>query len=76
MNERLRAGFAILVGANGPAHPDPSYDPTENLFAGLALGQREQRPARADLDVVGMRADGQDRQRPVGGDAQRQRFHE
>jgi ABC-2 type transport system permease protein len=32
-------GFAILVGANGPAHPDPSYDPTENLFAGLALGQ-------------------------------------
>jgi ABC-2 type transport system permease protein len=32
-------GFAVLVGANGPAHPDPSYDPTENLFAGLALGQ-------------------------------------
>jgi len=33
------AGFAVLVGANEPAHPAPSYDPTENLFAGLALGQ-------------------------------------
>ena len=32
-------GFAALVGANSPLHPDPSYDPTENLFAGLALGQ-------------------------------------
>lgn len=32
-------GFAVLVGATGPVHPDPSYDPTENLFAGLALGQ-------------------------------------
>lgn len=32
-------GFAILVGANGPVHPDPSFDPTESLFAGLALGQ-------------------------------------
>jgi hypothetical protein len=32
-------GFAVLVGANGPAHPDSSYDPTENLFTGLALGQ-------------------------------------
>jgi hypothetical protein len=43
---------------------------------GLALGQREQRPARADLDVVRVRADGQDGQRPARGDAQRQRFHE
>jgi len=32
-------GFAILVGATGPVRPGPSYDPTENLFAGLALGQ-------------------------------------
>jgi hypothetical protein len=32
-------GFAILVGATGPAGPGPSYDPTESLFAGLALGQ-------------------------------------
>ena len=32
-------GFAALVGATGPLHPDPSYDPTESLFAGLALGQ-------------------------------------
>jgi ABC-2 type transport system permease protein len=31
--------LAALVGANSPQHPDPSYDPTENLFAGLALGQ-------------------------------------
>jgi ABC-2 type transport system permease protein len=32
-------GFAALVGATGPRHPSPSYDPTEELFAGLALGQ-------------------------------------
>jgi hypothetical protein len=32
-------GLAVLVGATGPAHPAPSYDPTEELFAGLALGQ-------------------------------------
>ena len=32
-------GFAALVGATSPRHPDPSFDPVENLFAGLALGQ-------------------------------------
>jgi ABC-2 type transport system permease protein len=32
-------GLAVLVGATGPVHPAPSYDPTEELFAGLALGQ-------------------------------------
>jgi ABC-2 type transport system permease protein len=32
-------GLAAVVGANGPTHPDPSFDPTEELFAGLALGQ-------------------------------------
>jgi ABC-2 type transport system permease protein len=32
-------GFAALIGATAPNHPDPSFDPTENLFAGLALGQ-------------------------------------
>jgi ABC-2 type transport system permease protein len=32
-------GFAALVGTASPRHPGPSYDPTENLFAGLALGQ-------------------------------------
>jgi ABC-2 type transport system permease protein len=32
-------GLAAVVGATGPVHPDPSYDPTEELFAGLALGQ-------------------------------------
>ena len=32
-------GFAVLVGANGPLHPGPSYDPTEKRSAGLALGQ-------------------------------------
>jgi hypothetical protein len=32
-------GIAILVGLNAPAHPDPNYDPTENGFAGLAVGQ-------------------------------------
>jgi hypothetical protein len=32
-------GIAILVGLNAPAHPSPDYDPTENGFAGLAIGQ-------------------------------------
>src|ERR1700733_12389919 len=32
-------GLAILVGLKTPAHPDPSYDPAENGFAGLAIGQ-------------------------------------
>jgi hypothetical protein len=32
-------GIAILVGLKAPAHPDPSYDPTEDGFAGLAIGQ-------------------------------------
>jgi len=32
-------GLAILVGLKTPAHPDPSYDPTEDGFAGLAIGQ-------------------------------------
>src|ERR1700733_365695 len=32
-------GIAVLVGLKAPAHPDPSYDPTENGFAGLAIGQ-------------------------------------
>lgn len=32
-------GLAVLVGATGPQHPDSSYDPTETLFTGLAVGQ-------------------------------------
>jgi len=32
-------GLAILIGLKTPAHPDPSYDPTEDGFAGLAIGQ-------------------------------------
>jgi ABC-2 type transport system permease protein len=32
-------GFAVLVGATAPTRPSPSYDPTESLLAGLALGQ-------------------------------------
>lgn len=32
-------GIAIVAGAGGPTRPDPSYDPTETGFAGLALGQ-------------------------------------
>jgi hypothetical protein len=32
-------GLAVLIGLKTPAHPDPSYDPTENGFAGLAIGQ-------------------------------------
>ena len=32
-------GFAALVGATASTHPDSSFDPTEELFAGLALGQ-------------------------------------
>src|ERR1700722_6096838 len=32
-------GLAILIGLKTPAHPGPFYDPTENGFAGLAIGQ-------------------------------------
>ena len=32
-------GIAVLIGLKTPAHPDPSYDPAENGFAGLAVGQ-------------------------------------
>jgi ABC-2 type transport system permease protein len=32
-------GLAIVAGAVAHAHPDPSYDPTEQSFSGLALGQ-------------------------------------
>jgi hypothetical protein len=32
-------GYAILVGADGPTHPDPGYDPTNNVEQGLLLGQ-------------------------------------
>ena len=32
-------GIAALAGASASTHPDASFDPTETLFAGLALGQ-------------------------------------
>jgi len=32
-------GLAILVGLKAPAHPGADYDPTEQGFAGLAVGQ-------------------------------------
>ena len=32
-------GLAILIGLKAPAHPGADYDPTENGFAGLAVGQ-------------------------------------
>ncbi|MCW2895434.1 MAG: putative integral rane protein [Actinomycetia bacterium] len=32
-------GLAILVGLKAPAHPGASFDPTEDGFAGLAVGQ-------------------------------------
>ncbi|HEY4853410.1 MAG TPA: ABC transporter permease [Streptosporangiaceae bacterium] len=32
-------GLAILAGATGPVHPDPSYDPTANSLAGGLIGQ-------------------------------------
>ena len=32
-------GLAILVGLKTQAHPGADYDPTENGFAGLAVGQ-------------------------------------
>jgi ABC-2 type transport system permease protein len=32
-------GLAILIGLKTPAHPGAGYDPTENGFAGLAVGQ-------------------------------------
>jgi ABC-2 type transport system permease protein len=32
-------GLAILLGLKAPAHPGPDYDPTNNGFTGLAIGQ-------------------------------------
>jgi ABC-2 type transport system permease protein len=32
-------GIAVLVGLKAPAHPGPSYDPTDDGFAGLVIGQ-------------------------------------
>jgi ABC-2 type transport system permease protein len=32
-------GLAILIGLKTPAHPGADYDPTEEGFAGLAIGQ-------------------------------------
>jgi ABC-2 type transport system permease protein len=32
-------GLAILAGATGPVHPDPSYDPTANSLVGGLIGQ-------------------------------------
>jgi ABC-2 type transport system permease protein len=32
-------GYSILAGAGGPTHPDPGYDPTNNVEMGLLLGQ-------------------------------------
>jgi ABC-2 type transport system permease protein len=32
-------GYATLVGAGGPTHPDQGYDPTNNVLQGLLLGQ-------------------------------------
>jgi ABC-2 type transport system permease protein len=32
-------GIAILVGIKAPVHPGPDFDPTEDGFAGLAIGQ-------------------------------------
>jgi ABC-2 type transport system permease protein len=31
--------YAGLAGAGGPTHPDPGYDPTNNVLMGLLLGQ-------------------------------------
>jgi ABC-2 type transport system permease protein len=32
-------GYSILAGAGEPTHPDPGYDPTNNVLQGLLLGQ-------------------------------------
>jgi ABC-type transport system involved in multi-copper enzyme maturation permease subunit len=32
-------GYATLAGAGGPTHPDPGYDPANNVLQGLLLGQ-------------------------------------
>jgi ABC-2 type transport system permease protein len=32
-------GYAILTGSGGPTHPDPNYDPTNNVEQGMLLGQ-------------------------------------
>ncbi len=32
-------GYAVMAGSGGPTHPEPSYDPTNNVEQGLLLGQ-------------------------------------
>lgn len=32
-------GYAVLTGSGGPTHPDPNYDPTNNVEQGMLLGQ-------------------------------------
>jgi hypothetical protein len=44
----------------------PGEDNRAGTQSGVALGQGEQGPARTDFDVIGVRADGQDGQGPVG----------
>jgi ABC-type transport system involved in multi-copper enzyme maturation permease subunit len=41
-------GYATMAGAGGPTHPDPNYDPTNNVEQGLLLGQ-------LTLGVLGVR---------------------
>ena len=31
--------YAVMAGSGGPTHPDPNYDPTNNVEQGLLLGQ-------------------------------------
>lgn len=32
-------GYAVMAGGGGPTHPDPGYDPTNNVEQGLLFGQ-------------------------------------
>ncbi len=69
------AGRRAPRGAPRPGDPPCRSAPRSGPAARLALGQAEQRPAGADLDVVGMRADREHGQRPARRRVQVQRQH-
>ena len=53
----------------------PRQDDVPDPDARLALGEPEQGPTGADLDVIGVGADGEQRQWPVRGSAESERQH-
>ena len=69
-----RKALAALRASSWRSARSGQHD-VAGLQSRLALGEGEQRPAGADLDVVGMRADREHRQRPARRRAQMQWQH-